>query len=66
VSREHDRLALRDLGLLVHEDGTALTELLHDVLVVDDLLANVDGRAVQLERRPSRLRLAIHNPRRSS
>ena len=35
---------------LVDEDRAALAQLLDDVLVVDDLLAHVDGRAVELER----------------
>jgi hypothetical protein len=35
---------------LVDEDRPARAELLHDVLVVDDLLADVDGCAVELER----------------
>ena len=35
---------------LLDEDGAAGAQLLDDVLVVDDLLAHVDGRAVQLER----------------
>ena len=43
--------ALGDLvAQLVDEDRAAGGELLHDVLVVDDLLAHVDRRAVQLER----------------
>ena len=35
---------------LLDEDRAALAQLRDDVLVVDDLLAHVDGRAVQLER----------------
>ena len=35
---------------LVDEDRAALAQLLDDVLVVDDLLAHVDRRAVELER----------------
>ena len=35
---------------LLHEDRAALAQLLDDVLVVDDLLADVDRRAVELER----------------
>ena len=50
VGREHDGLAFGDLGLLVDEDRPAPLEALDHVLVVDDLLAHVDGRAVQLER----------------
>ena len=50
VGAEDDELALGDLGLLLDEDRAALGELLDDVLVVDDLLAHVDGRAVQVER----------------
>ena len=50
VRREHDGLALRDLGLLIDEHGAARAQLLDHVLVVHDLLAHVDGRPVQLER----------------
>jgi hypothetical protein len=50
VGREDDGLALRDLGLLVDEHGAPLAQLLDHVLVVDDLLAHVDGRAVDVER----------------
>jgi hypothetical protein len=49
VRREHDGLTLRDLGLLVDEDRAALLEVFHDMLVVHDLLAHVDGRPVQVE-----------------
>ncbi len=49
VCGEDDQLALRDLGLLVDEDRAPLGELLDDVLVVDDLLAHVYRRAVQLQ-----------------
>ena len=35
---------------LVDEDRAALAQRLDDVLVVDDLLAHVDRRAVQVER----------------
>ena len=59
VRGEHDRLALRHLGLLVDEHRAALAELLDHVLVVDDLLADVDGRAVQLERALDRLNGAV-------
>ena len=44
---------------LVDEDRAALCELLHHVLVVDDLLAHVDRRAVQLERALDRLDGAV-------
>ena len=46
VGGEDDHLALGHLGLLLDEDRSALRELLDDVLVVDDLLADVDRRAV--------------------
>ncbi len=49
VSGEDDQRALRDLGLLLDEDRAPLGELLDDVLVVDDLLADVHGRPVQLQ-----------------
>ena len=55
VRGEDHGLALGHLGLLLDEDRAALAQLLDDVLVVDDLLAHVDGRAVQLERALDRL-----------
>jgi hypothetical protein len=48
VGREDDGLALGHLGLLLHEHRSAGAELLDHVLVVDDLLADVDRRPVQL------------------
>ena len=50
VGREHHRRALGHLGLGFDEDRAAITQFLDDVLVVDDLLADVDRSAVQLER----------------
>ena len=50
VGGEDDHLALGDLGLLVDEDRAPLAQLLDHVLVVHDLLADVHGGAVQLER----------------
>ena len=47
---EDDGRALGDLVDRVDEDRAALLELAHDVRVVDDLLADVDGLAVELER----------------
>ena len=47
---EDDRLPLGDLGLLIDEHGSARLEIADDVQVVDDLLADVDGRPVQVER----------------
>ena len=44
---------MRALGHVVDrvdEDRAALLELAHDVRVVDDLLADVDGLAVERER----------------
>ena len=55
MRREDDRLALGHLGLLVDEDRAARLEIAHDVEVVDDLLADVDGRPVQVERALDRL-----------
>ncbi len=55
VGAEHDQGALGHLGLLLDEDRAALGELLDHVLVVDDLLAHVDGRPVHLERLLDRL-----------
>ena len=59
VGGEDDHLALRHLGLLLDEDRAALGELLDHVLVVDDLLADVDRRAVELERALDRLHGAV-------
>ena len=50
VGREDDRRALRHLVELVDEDGAAALEIGDDVLVVNDLLADVDRRAALLER----------------
>jgi len=55
VRREDDRLALRHLGLLVDEDRAAGLEVADDVQVVDDLLAHVDRRSVEVERLLDRL-----------
>ena len=60
VGREHHRLPLGDVGLVVDEHCAALFEVAHDVRVVDDLLAHVDGRAVQLERPLDRLDRPLH------
>src|SRR4029077_2553345 len=51
VGAEHGQRAL-GYGLveLVDEDRATLAQLLDDVLVVDDLLAYVDRRSVELER----------------
>ena len=50
-----DGRAVRDLRLLLDEDRPSRLELPHDVDVVDDLLADVDGGAVVLERPLDRL-----------
>ena len=51
VGREDGRRALRDgVVELVDEDRAPRAQLLHDVLVVDDLLADVHGRPVELQR----------------
>ena len=55
VGREDDGLPDRHLLLVLDEDRAAGLELAHDVQVVDDLLAHVDRRAVQLERLLDRL-----------
>ena len=52
---EHDRRALGHLGLGLDEHRPAVAQLLDHVLVVDDLLAHVDRRAVALERALDRL-----------
>ena len=50
VRGEHQQGTLGHLGRVVDEDRAALLERLHDVPVVHDLLADVDRRAVLLER----------------
>ena len=47
---EDHGLALGDLGLLVDEHGAARFEIADDVQVMDDLLAHIDGRPVEIER----------------
>ena len=49
VRGEDDAGALGHLVGLLDEDRAALGQRLDDELVVDDLLAHVDGRAVELE-----------------
>ena len=49
MCREHQQRTLGYLGGVVDEDRTALLERLDDVPVMDDLLADVDGRALLLE-----------------
>ena len=46
---DHEHALLGDLVDLVDEDRSQPFEALHDVAVVDDLLAHVDGRPVALE-----------------
>ena len=55
VGREDDRFALGHLPLVVDEHGPAGLELAHHVEVVDDLLAHVDRRPVEVERLLDRL-----------
>ncbi len=50
MSGEDDRRALRHGLDGVDEDRAALLELAHDMRVVDDLLSDVDGLAVERER----------------
>ena len=49
MRREDAHRSLGDLLFGVHEDGAALLELVHDVTVVDDLLADVDGGPAGVE-----------------
>src|SRR4051794_8642328 len=49
VRGEDADLALRNLALVLDEDGAELLEPAHHVLVMDDLVANVDRRPVLLE-----------------
>jgi len=50
VGREDDGRAFGNLVHLVDEDCAHRLEVADDMDVVDDLLADIDGRAVQLER----------------
>ena len=49
MGREDDAFALGNVALVLDEDRPASLEVADDVSVVDDLLANVDGRPVQVE-----------------
>ena len=49
VRGQHADLAGRDVVLGVDEDGAQSFEPAHDVVVVDDLVTDVDRRAVRLE-----------------
>ena len=59
VGREDDDRPLGDLLGLLDEDRAAILQGLHDVGVVHDLLADVDGRAVLLKRLLDRLDRAV-------
>jgi hypothetical protein len=59
VRREDDELALRDVRDAVDEDGAAPSQLVDDVGVVDDLLSDVDGSAITLERALDRLHRSL-------
>ena len=56
---ENTTVSLRHLRLLLDEDRPALAQLLDNVLVVDDLLAHVDGR-LHGARRSDRLDRPVH------
>ena len=60
VRREDDRRSLGRLDLVLDEDRAASLEVAHDVRVVDDLVTNVNGRAVVLERKLDGLDRAFH------
>ncbi len=55
MRREDHRLAFGHLPLVVHEHRPARLEVLDHVEVVDDLLADVDGGPVEVERLLDRL-----------
>jgi hypothetical protein len=55
VGREDDSRALRNVGESVDEDGAARAQILDDVRVVDDLLADVDRATVERKRSFDRL-----------
>jgi len=60
VGGEDDWLAYRHVALAVHEDRASRLEVADDVRVVDDLTADVDRRAVLLERRLDRVDRPFH------
>ncbi len=49
VGGEHGDRAGRDVVQLVHEDGAAGAQVLDNVAVMDDLMADIDRRAVFLQ-----------------
>ena len=49
MGREDDGSPLGNVELVLDEDRAASLEVADDVSVVDDLLANVNGRPVQVE-----------------
>ena len=59
VRGEHERRVTGHVRLVLDKDGAALFELAHHVRVVDDLLAYVNGRAVQGKRPLHRLHGAL-------
>ena len=61
MGREDDRGALGHLGFRLDEHRATLAQLLDHELVVDDLLADVDRRAVQLEGPLDGLHGTIHS-----
>src|SRR5205085_9143084 len=61
VRREDDDRALRNFGFALDENRAAFLELANDVAVVDDLLADVEGRPVELERPLDRLERALES-----
>ena len=50
MGREDYALADGNVALVIHENRPASLEVANDVSVVDDLLANVNGRPVQVEK----------------
>ena len=60
MRREDDGGTDGNLSLVFDEDGPAPLQLPDNVLVVDDLLANVDWRTVQLQRSLDRLDGPLH------
>ena len=57
---ENYDLALRDFSFLLDKDRSALSQLLYNMLVVNDLLAHIDRRAVLIERLLYGLDCTIH------
>ncbi len=50
MGAENNPGAFRHLRKLFHENGAGPPQFVHYVTIVNDFLANVDGRAIQVQR----------------